>query len=34
VRLGAVIEITGEEPFFNKVAGPIVNKTFECGMVP
>jgi hypothetical protein len=22
------------EAFFNKVAGPIVNKMFECGMIP
>jgi hypothetical protein len=22
------------EQFLNKVAGPIVNKLFECGMVP
>lgn len=22
------------EAFFNKIAGPIVNKMFECGMIP
>ena len=22
------------EAFFNKIAGPVVNKMFECGMVP
>jgi len=25
---------TMRDAFFSKVAGPIVNKTFECGMVP